>query len=464
MGFFDKFRRMFNKDITIDDTHSGELVFKYPLKRDVLKINTIITVREGFAAVTVHYDKLCDILPQGSFRFITNEMPKLSRHMKAKRTKQGFVSANEIKCDLYFVNLGEFNNLKYKGYDKIYAKYKNKNVGFKIEGGFALKIADAESFIKTLLMDNAVIKNGTAEKLTGDIAAEQICEVCGKEKDTDIKKFIDKDPALIAEINADAGAELIKSGLTVTNITIDNVILPKSLIKVFGGTMAGGEPAGPDIVSSADVEDKIKAVDEQFSYAYAAGGGAANAGSSAGGTGAAAAAGAGSGNAAGQGQAGGTASATGSSEDYYEQFSKQFNESRNVNSTQEEPYIISGKNKEAPAKQNSADGRELEVFSSGNNKDEVTIMRGVDIKEGPAVAEEVLKKKSGKVKAGGGEGDAAGGTGEIKCTKCGAVLNKRNKFCPQCGTPTSGYAVCPACGAKNLADASVCMVCKSKLK
>ena len=51
---------------------------------------------------------------------------------------------------------------------------------------------------------------------------------------------------------------------------------------------------------------------------------------------------------------------------------------------------------------------------------------------------------------------------KIKCSKCGATMNKNAKFCPECGNPNG--TVCPKCGAILKDGAKFCSECGTSLK
>lgn len=51
---------------------------------------------------------------------------------------------------------------------------------------------------------------------------------------------------------------------------------------------------------------------------------------------------------------------------------------------------------------------------------------------------------------------------QVKCSKCGTMMKKSAKFCPECGTP-NGIA-CPKCGAIQKEGAKFCSECGASLK
>ena len=55
---------------------------------------------------------------------------------------------------------------------------------------------------------------------------------------------------------------------------------------------------------------------------------------------------------------------------------------------------------------------------------------------------------------------------QIKCAKCGSLVDENAKFCPNCGAPAAvvrGGSVCPKCGAAVSEGAKFCPECGEKL-
>ena len=52
---------------------------------------------------------------------------------------------------------------------------------------------------------------------------------------------------------------------------------------------------------------------------------------------------------------------------------------------------------------------------------------------------------------------------KIECPKCGSTINKKSKFCPECGEKLSVKSFCPECGAEVKSTSKFCPECGQKL-
>ena len=96
------------KVIEWEDDSNEELVYKFPMKGNVINRGSALTVRTGQVAVFCDKGRMGDVFEPGFYKLDTNSLPVITKLMS---WKYGFETP--FKSDVYFVNTRQFPNQKW---------------------------------------------------------------------------------------------------------------------------------------------------------------------------------------------------------------------------------------------------------------------------------------------------------------------------------------------------------------
>ncbi len=223
MGLFNGFHQ-FIEVIEWTETNSDRLVYRFPVHGNEIKMGAQLTVRESQLAIFVNEGQLADVFEPGRFELNTSNMPILT---KLKSWKYGFNSP--FKAEIYFINTKQFLDQKWGTTNPIMMRDADFGIirlrGF---GSYAYRVKDPVALMREVF--------GTSgEANTEDISPQ-------------LKKYIvsgltdliaeSKIPALDLATQYDELSEACKQkvvprfeeyGLEITNLTIENLSLPKEV-------------------------------------------------------------------------------------------------------------------------------------------------------------------------------------------------------------------------------------------
>lgn len=226
MGLWSKITGQFIDVIEWVDDSRDTLVWKYPDEDKEIKMGAQLTVRESQAAVFVNEGRIADVFPAGRYELTTRNMPILTT---LKSWKFGFDSP--FKCDVYFVNLRQFANMKWGTKQPIMVNDPEfMLVPLRAFGTFSFQIGDPAKFFKEFA--------GTDSHVTTDELLEQFRSSVV----TDFSNALKKSGKTLVEINARAqelGAELLPilspefegQGLKLLKFNVESVSLPEEIQK-----------------------------------------------------------------------------------------------------------------------------------------------------------------------------------------------------------------------------------------
>ena len=188
MGLISFIKSFFNKDLECKEDISNHFVFMFPLV-NLIKVDRFITVPNGFEAVFVANDTVCDVLHEGKHRITNASLPVLFNKLKLNRANKKGKTPSKFKCDIYFVNLSDIST-NFIGQNPFVLKSHSfgKVKGF-TEGMIDFRVVDSAKLIEFLLMDMPYIKNGKAIEMLSVCAGDEINSILEK-GDTNFKDII----------------------------------------------------------------------------------------------------------------------------------------------------------------------------------------------------------------------------------------------------------------------------------
>lgn len=230
MGLINKIKKMFKKSIDLEDKNQNSLLYLEKNKAKI-KFGTSLIVKPNFVAILVAKNKVADIFTEGSYRLDTNNMPLLSRLLKLTKPNRKGVLPKTFCVDIYYLNLQEFYNLKFKSYDFAVIKSKQyKAVKVKVSGNFDFKISSPVDFMEVLLLEHGAINESIAKNEVAYLVSKLAVRKIQKNKpqvEELYERVTDCFVGLIDYINQ----ELLDCGIKLTRIEITDTIFPKKIYK-----------------------------------------------------------------------------------------------------------------------------------------------------------------------------------------------------------------------------------------
>ena len=119
-------------------------IYRYPLLNETLEMGTTIVVNENEVVVLVKNGKVFDVFPHGEHKLSTETMPLLTAHMSLRKH-------DVFKCDIYFVSLFTYQNLKWAMVNSIVLRDNTfGSVAIKASGNFSFRIFNVSLFMNNL--------------------------------------------------------------------------------------------------------------------------------------------------------------------------------------------------------------------------------------------------------------------------------------------------------------------------
>ena len=258
MGLFTKFKKMFEKNVEIDESCDSELVHLYSMQPASFHIGYNILVRPNFNAVFVIRDRVTDVLPPGKYRLGLEGLPLTFHKLKLDRlTKKGM--PKKFKADLYFVNTNAFSDFKFNG-DVPYIN-KTKDFGKVVaytEGTCTMQVDDAGNLISYLLIDRPYATNKTTQKDCAILIGNYVNKYLEKTNLT-IKEIF-KNPKQAGEMVSESlDGKLKDYGIMVKNISLKyfdiNSRVQKQLSESIGEEKSFVEDYSKISATSEEIEE-----------------------------------------------------------------------------------------------------------------------------------------------------------------------------------------------------------------
>ena len=227
MGFISWIKGWFDK--TIKGSKSGkELVFL--ATKSSIKIGADIEVKPGYAGVVVAKGQVCDVFAEGRHRLEPKELPLASRKLKLTTQNKKGDLPTKFKADIYFVNLGKFEN---EFLSRYFVKANGdgyKNVKVRLCGRYVYSVINPIDFLDAMLTQFGKIADDLAKMEISDWIGLLCVKAVQKNKPTIAELLLDKSRPFDG-VNEYINKELYDCGLRLEEIEVLNKEFPKKIKK-----------------------------------------------------------------------------------------------------------------------------------------------------------------------------------------------------------------------------------------
>ena len=188
MGFFKKIKNMFSKNIDCVEELEGKFFYLNSTKGKEVKVGANIIVPEGFFAVFVCKDKVCDVVLNGKFAINGANLPKTFSIMKLGKSNKNGKYKKKFNADIYFISRDYQRDLEFCSFDK----YVNKSERLgKVKaysmGLFDVQIDDAEKLLKYFISERPYV----AEELFLDLLSGLVGNYVNRKLELLYNDFLD---------------------------------------------------------------------------------------------------------------------------------------------------------------------------------------------------------------------------------------------------------------------------------
>ncbi|MBR4270291.1 MAG: SPFH domain-containing protein [Clostridia bacterium] len=242
MGFFR--RRREEPVYTLPEEFTGGFMQPLSSKLLTIDIGSKLVVQDGWSAVIVAKDKALDVFGAGEHKLTIPNIPlstaKLaldkSRVVRHHRRPE-IVFPKEFRCDIYFVNMGEFRDQQWQTHKLLLKDNKYGRFLVDLGGTYDFQCVDAADAMKLFLLERGFIKVGYAQKklqMHMTDFSEQMLR-CMRPASPEILR----DKQKIASLLRAYLTKIFKRyGISITNFEVSAVNFDKSVASQLGENMA----------------------------------------------------------------------------------------------------------------------------------------------------------------------------------------------------------------------------------
>lgn len=225
MSFFDKVKNaamnQFIEVIEWLDNSGDTILYRFPVHNQEIKNGAQLIVRESQAAVFVFEGQAADTFGPGRYTIEGGNTPILS---KLGAWKYGFNSP--IKSEVYFVNTKQFTDMKWGTANPIMLRDNDFGiVRLRAFGGYSMRVADPQTFIKEVAGTNAHFETDDIESQLKRAIVSEFSDAIGEMKIPALDlaaQYKELGAALREKINEDFRTY----GIEVTKFYVENISLP----------------------------------------------------------------------------------------------------------------------------------------------------------------------------------------------------------------------------------------------
>lgn len=227
MGLISYLMSIFSKDLECKEDISNHFVYFFDIRKPI-KVNNNIIVPDGFDAVFVAKDTVCDLLRSGKHRMNNASMPVLFNKLKLTRPNKNGKLPKKFKCDIYFVNLSDISTNFIGETPFILKSYSFGKVKGFAEGMIDFRVIDSPLLIERLLAEMSYIKNGKAISVVGTTAGDEVNNALEK-SDTKFRDIISHPKAIHKYLSTEMVDKLDYMGIRVLDAEISALRLNKKV-------------------------------------------------------------------------------------------------------------------------------------------------------------------------------------------------------------------------------------------
>jgi len=243
------------KNIEWKSPSKNIIVHKLDLKNDYISKGSVLTVREGQAAIFCHKGKMADVFLPGFYKLDTHSIPVLTKMMS---WKYGF--ENPFKSDVYFVATQQFTNYKWGTVNPILVRDKDFGAvqvrGF---GTYSFKVDDPFIFMQELSGAHSTFRT---EEITDYLRSKVVMAVTDAigESKIPILDMAGNVMELSRVVEDAMQPDFNKLGVRLTKFNFENFSLPDDIQKALNErTIMGMKRETLDVHMTLAQADALKA-------------------------------------------------------------------------------------------------------------------------------------------------------------------------------------------------------------
>jgi membrane protease subunit (stomatin/prohibitin family) len=203
------------------ETSTDAMAWRFDRPGNELKNGAKLIVRPGQLALFVEQGTVADVFQPGSHELVTKNLPLLS---KLRGWKYGFESP--FKAEIVFVSTRQFTSLKWGTKTPVMTRDPELGaIRLRAYGTYAVRVRDAESFVRELVGANAAFTVSQIADQIRDMVASRFAELLG-EKPIPVLQLAANYRELGDLASDKLAAELARFGVELTQLVVESIALP----------------------------------------------------------------------------------------------------------------------------------------------------------------------------------------------------------------------------------------------
>jgi membrane protease subunit (stomatin/prohibitin family) len=203
------------------ETSTDAMAWRFDRPDNEIKNGAKLIVRPGQLALFVDQGSVADVFQPGSHELVTKNLPLLS---KLRGWKYGFESP--FKAEIIFVSTRQFTGLKWGTKTPVMTRDPELGaIRLRAYGTYAVRVRDAESFVRELVGANPSYTIGEISDQVRDMVVARFAELLG-EKPIPVLQLA-ASYREFGELATDKlAAELARLGVELTQLVVESIALP----------------------------------------------------------------------------------------------------------------------------------------------------------------------------------------------------------------------------------------------
>lgn len=230
------------------ESSTDAMAWRFDRPNNELKNGAKLIVRPGQVALFVEQGTVADVFQPGSHELVTKNLPLLS---KIRGWKYGFESP--FKAEIVFVSTRQFTSLKWGTKTPVMTRDPELGaIRLRAYGTYAMRVRDAESFVRELVGANASYTIGEISDQIRDMVVARFAELLG-EKPIPVLQLAANYRELGEMAAEKLAVELARFGVELTQLVVESIALPDEVAATLDQKTRLGL-LGSDISSYAQLQ------------------------------------------------------------------------------------------------------------------------------------------------------------------------------------------------------------------
>ena len=216
------------KNIECPNNEENVFVLRYPLLNNSVRIGTKLLVNHNQVAVIAEDGQVFDVFPEGEHILSVDNLPRLAAK---KHWDRRFNAA--FKCDIYFVSLTLFQNLKWGMVNSLIIRDNDfGSIAIKCFGNCAFKVVDAGKFMSELFGKITSFNEEDISLYVKTLITTGITDML-LEKRLSALDFVSNYDKFEMEDYQNVRTKFAECGLFLQQLNIENITIPEEIEKLL---------------------------------------------------------------------------------------------------------------------------------------------------------------------------------------------------------------------------------------